>query len=157
MKILPVLNAVGKVKDQNSIQKMYPKNIGFLILNVQNAVNILVQGRPRYAMRMIFPRKIIQKIVPMEVFRDDFGRRIWFYVNPTQIDIELQDLNEDFEYERSAKVTSVSAVCRALHCQFSDLKEILVKKFGGKVNSFDLFTEFLSENNINYDYYSGGR
>ena len=93
----------------------------------------------------------------MEVFRDDFGRRIWFYVNPTQIDIELQDLNEDFEYERSAKVTSVSAVCRALNCQFSDLKEILVTKFGGKVNSFDLFTEFLSENKINYDYYSGGR
>ena len=108
-------------------------------------------------MRMIFPRKIIQKIVPMEVFRDDFGRRIWFYVNPTQIDIELQDLNEDSEYERSAKVTSVSAVCKALNCQFSDLKEILVKKFGGKVNSFDLFTEFLYANNIDYEYYSAMR
>lgn len=90
----------------------------------------------------------------MEVFSDKFGRKIWFTVSNNMLYVELQDINEDSEYERSASVSGLADLCNILKCDVSNLQKLLVEKFGGKVNSFDLLTDFLTENNIQYGYYS---
>lgn len=91
----------------------------------------------------------------MEVFRDKLGRRIWFSVSHSQVQIVLQDLAEDFEYERTATVNDIQKICTCLNSNISNLENILIAKFGGKPNSFDLITDFFTENNIDYEYYSG--
>lgn len=93
----------------------------------------------------------------MEVFSDKVGRRIWFSVSDNRLEVDLQDINEDSEYERSATVNVLADLCSILNCDVSDLQEALVEKFDGKVNSFDLLTDFFTQNRIPYGYYSGMR
>lgn len=93
----------------------------------------------------------------MEVFSDKLGRKIWFTVSDNFLNIDLQDLNNGSEYEQSATVHGIAELCKILECDDSSLESILCRRFGGKVNSFDLLTDFLTENNIQYGYYSGTR
>jgi len=93
----------------------------------------------------------------MEVFSDNFGRKIWFSVSDIVLQIDLQDINENSEYERSATVIGLSQLCKILNCNNSNLEGILDKQFGGKVSSFELLCDFLTENKIEYGYYSGIR
>lgn len=93
----------------------------------------------------------------MEVFSDKFGCKIWFTVSNNILYIDLQDITEQSEYERSASVSGLVELCNILKCDVSKLQKVLVAKFGGKVNSFDLLTDFLTENRIQYGHYSGVR
>ena len=93
----------------------------------------------------------------MEVFSDKFGRKIWFAVSGDYLSIDLQDLREHSEYERSATVHGLTTLCSLLNCEASTLENVLFKRFGGKAESFDLLTAFLLENNIPCGYYSASR
>lgn len=93
----------------------------------------------------------------MEVFSDKFGRRIWFNVSDSILHFELLDINENSEYERSASVRDLTQLCHRLNCKIANLETVLFDRFGGSVNSFDLLADFLTENNIQYGYYSGTR
>lgn len=93
----------------------------------------------------------------MEVFSDKFGRKIWFNVSDNVLQIDLQDINEHSEYERSATVVGISELCRILKCDASNLENTLFEQFGNKTNSFDLLCDFLTEKDIRFGYYSGMR
>lgn len=93
----------------------------------------------------------------MEVFSDKFGRKIWFAVSGDHLNIDLQDLTEHSEYERSATVHGLTTLCNVLNCEASTLENVLFERFGAKVDSFDLLTDFLLQNNIPCGYYSGSR
>lgn len=53
----------------------------------------------------------------MEVFSDKFGRRIWFSVSDNRLEIDLQDIDEDSEYERSATVNGLADLYSILNCK----------------------------------------
>ncbi|WP_226065028.1 hypothetical protein [Kaistella polysaccharea] len=91
----------------------------------------------------------------MEIYSDKFGRVIWLTVNPTEIRVDLQDLNPDYEYERCATVSDVAAVSKALNCDFDKVESRLLKLLKNQMTAFDLFTEFLDNKEIYFDYYSG--
>jgi hypothetical protein len=54
----------------------------------------------------------------MEILAESFGRRIWLYVSPSKIIMDLQDLTPTSEYEKCATVHVVDEVCKALEVEF---------------------------------------
>ena len=91
----------------------------------------------------------------MEIYSDQFGRVIYLTITPQAIRLDLQDLSPDFEYERSATVSDVPAVCTALKVNFEELESKLLLMLENQMTAFDLFTEFLDNHQIYFDYYSG--
>ena len=91
----------------------------------------------------------------MEIYADKFGRVIYLTLTQEAIRLDLQDLSPDYEYERCATVTDVSAVCKAFDCTFPDLEKRLLQLLQNQMTAFDLFTEFLDNHQIYFDYYSG--
>lgn len=93
----------------------------------------------------------------MQIYSDDFGRVIWLTVNPKEIRLDLQDLAPDFEYERTASVSNVKAVCKALKVSYNEVEAKLHLLLENQMTAFDLFTEFLDDHKIHFDYFSGSR
>ena len=93
----------------------------------------------------------------MEIYSDERGRVIWLTVSVSEIRLDLQDLNPDLEYERSASVIDVEAVCKALNIQYDHLESALLLMLEYQMTAFDLFTEFLDDHQIYFNYYSGMR
>lgn len=93
----------------------------------------------------------------MQIYSDDFGRVIWLSINPKEIRVDLQDLAPDFEYERSVSTSEVDAVCQALEINVDELEARLLLILEHQMTAIDLFTEFLENNDIYFDYYSGNR
>lgn len=93
----------------------------------------------------------------MQIYEDDRGRVIWLTVSFSEIRLDLQDLNPDSEYERCAVVSDVEAVCKALKCNFEEVESKLLEKLEHQMTAFDLFTEFLDDHDIYFEYYSGMR
>ena len=93
----------------------------------------------------------------MQIYEDDRGRVIWLTVSSAEIRVDLQDLNPDSEYERCAVVNDVEAVCKALKCNLDKVESKLLKKLEHQMTAFDLFTEFLDDHQIYFEYYSGMR
>lgn len=91
----------------------------------------------------------------MQIYSDSFGRVIYLTIEPQSIRLDLQDLSPDYEYERCATVSDVAAVCKALNCDFNDLEVRLLELLENQMTAFDLFTEFLDNHEIYFDYYSG--
>ena len=91
----------------------------------------------------------------MTIYEDNFGRVIFLTIDPEAIRLDLQDLGPDFEYERCATVSDVEAVCKALEIKFEELESKLRLMLQDQMTAFDLFTEFLDNHEIYYDYYSG--
>ena len=91
----------------------------------------------------------------MQIYSDSFGRVIYLTVEQQAIRLDLQDLSPDYEYERCATVHDVAAVCKALNCDFSGLETQLLTLLENQMTAFDLFTEFLDNHEIYFDYYSG--
>lgn len=91
----------------------------------------------------------------MQIYSDSHGRVIWLTINPKEIRLDLQDLAPDFEYERTASVTAVDKVCEALVVDYKGLHAALLLKLENQMAAFDLFTEFLDNNEIHFDYFSG--
>lgn len=50
----------------------------------------------------------------MQIYSYKFDRVIWLTTTPTEIRPDLQDLPGNFEYERTASISNVKAVCKAL-------------------------------------------
>ena len=69
--------------------------------------------------------------------------------------MDLQDLGPDFEYERSATVTDVSGLCKAINMNLYDLRDYIYVLVANKSNAFDLFTDFLNEHKIDLEYFYG--
>ena len=93
----------------------------------------------------------------MQIYEDDRGRVIWLTVTPAESRVDLQDLNPDTKYERCAVVSSCEAVCKAFNCDFEKVEYKLLEKWEHQMTSFDLFTEFLDDHEIYFEYYSGMR
>lgn len=93
----------------------------------------------------------------MQIYSDEFGRVIYLTSNPKEIRVDLQDLAPDFEYERSVSTSKVDAVCQALEINFEELEGKLLLLLEHQMTAIDLFTEFLENNDIYFDYYSGSR
>ena len=91
----------------------------------------------------------------MEIYSDQFGRVIYLTISPQAIQLDLQDLSPNFKYERSATVSDVSAICTALKVNFEELESKLLSMLDNQMTAFDLFTEFLDNHQIYFDYYSG--
>lgn len=91
----------------------------------------------------------------MQIYSDTFGRVIYLTISPQSIRLDLQDLSPDYEYERCANVTDVAAVCKALNCNYSDIEARFLLMLENQMTAFDLFTEFLDNHQIYFDYYSG--
>lgn len=91
----------------------------------------------------------------MQIYSDKFGRAIWLTVSSSEIRLDLQDLNPDCEYERSATVSDVAEVCKALKTNFENVESQLLLLLENQITAFDLFTEFLDNNEIYFSYYSG--
>ena len=91
----------------------------------------------------------------MQIYADNFGRVVYLTVTPQAIRLDLQDLSPDFEYERCATVQEVDAVCKALEIDYKELEGKLLLMLENQMTAFDLFTEFLDNNEIYFDYYSG--
>lgn len=91
----------------------------------------------------------------MQIYSDTFGRVIYLTVEPQAIRLDLQDLGPDYEYERCATVTDVEAVCKALKTNYENAEAGLLLMLENQITAFDLFTEFLDNNEIYFDYYSG--
>lgn len=93
----------------------------------------------------------------MQIYSDDFGRVTYLTINPKEIRVDLQDLAPDFEYERSVSTSEVDAVCQALEINFQELEGKLLLLLEHQMTAIDLFTEFLENNQIYFDYYSSSR
>ena len=93
----------------------------------------------------------------MQIYSDTFGRVIYLTVEPQTIRLDLQDLGPDYEYERCATVTDVAAVCKALKTNYENAEAGLLLMLENQMTAFDLFMEFLDNNQIYFDYYSGWR
>ncbi len=91
----------------------------------------------------------------MQIYSDHFGRVIYITIEPQSIRLDLQDLSPGHEYERCATVLDVTAVCKALNIQFEELETRLLLMLENQMTAFDLFTEFLDNHEIYFDYYSG--
>ena len=91
----------------------------------------------------------------MQIYSDTFGRVIYLTVEPQAIRLDLQDLSPDYEYERCATVTDVEAVCKGLKTNYENVEAKLLLMLENQMTAFDLFTEFLDNNEIYFDYYSG--
>ena len=93
----------------------------------------------------------------MQIYEDDHGRVMWLTVSFSEIRLDLQDLTPDIEYERCAVVSDVEAVCKAMKCDFEEVESKLLEKLEHQMTAFDLFTEFLDDCEIYFEYYSGMR
>ena len=93
----------------------------------------------------------------MQIYSDESGRVIYLTINPKEIRVDLQDLAPDFEYERSVSTSEVDAVCQALEINVDELEARLLLILEHQMTAIDLFTEFLENNDIYFDYYSGNR
>lgn len=91
----------------------------------------------------------------MQIYADNFGRVVYLTVTPQAIRLDLQDLSPNFEYERCATVLEVDAVCKALEIDYKELEGKLLLMLENQMTAFDLFTEFLDNNEIYFDYYFG--
>ena len=91
----------------------------------------------------------------MQIYSDHLGRVIYLTVEPQAIRLHLQDLNPDSKYERIATVLNVEAVCKALEIKYEELEPQLLLMLENQMTAFDLFTEFLENHEIYYEYYSG--
>ena len=93
----------------------------------------------------------------MQIYEDNRGRVMWLTVSFSEIRLDLQDLTPDSEYERCAVVSDVEAVCKAMKCDFEEVESKLLEKLEHQMTAIDLFTEFLDDHEIYFDYYSGMR
>ncbi len=91
----------------------------------------------------------------MQIYSDSRGRVIYLTVDPKEIRLDLQDLAPDFEYERTASVSNVKAVCKAFKVSYDELEAKLLLLLENQMTAFDLFTEFLDDHEIYFEYYSG--
>lgn len=91
----------------------------------------------------------------MQIYSDSFGRVIYLTIEPQSIRLDLQDLSPDYEYERCATVSDVEAVCIALKSDYENIESKLLLMLKNQMTAFDLFTEFLENHEIYFDYYSG--
>lgn len=91
----------------------------------------------------------------MQIYSDSHGRVIYLTVNSSEIRVDLQDLNPGYEYERCATVSDVAAVCTALKTNIENVESRLLLLLENQMTAFDLFTEFLDNHEIYFDYYSG--
>lgn len=91
----------------------------------------------------------------MQIYSDNHGRVIYLTVNFSEIRLDLQDLNPGYEYERCATVSDVAAVCTALKTNLENVESSLRLLLEDQMTAFDLFTEFLDDHEIHFDYYSG--
>ena len=91
----------------------------------------------------------------MEIYSDFLGRVIYLNITPAEIRLDLQDLNAEYEYERSATVKDVAEVCKALNIQFDELESSLLLMLEYQMTAFEIFSEFLYEHKIYFEYYSG--
>lgn len=91
----------------------------------------------------------------MEIFSDQFGRCIWLVVSSLEIRMDLQDLTPTSEYERCATVHNTEEVCKALDVDIAKVEERIHDMVKNKNNAFDIFTDFLDQHKIKFDYYSG--
>ncbi|QIG88242.1 hypothetical protein G6R40_00605 [Chryseobacterium sp. POL2] len=69
--------------------------------------------------------------------------------------IDLQDLAPDFEYERSLTTTHLQSVAKALQVPQEEMFDHLVSMLKDRADCFDVLSEWLSENNISANYFSG--
>lgn len=90
----------------------------------------------------------------MLIYHDDTKRYIELYVTKSEARLELQDLNPEFEYEMSYKVTDMDALCTALDSTKEDLAAKLIETLKGKSNAMTVFVDILNENNICFDGFS---
>lgn len=93
----------------------------------------------------------------MLIYHDDTKRYIELYVTKSQVRLELQDLNPEFEYEISYVVKDLDALCHALGCQQEELSQKLIQMLKGEYRAATIFSEFLQANNIEASAYSGMR
>lgn len=91
----------------------------------------------------------------MQICSYKFGRVIYLSVEPQSIRLDLQDVSPDYKYERCATVPNVVAVCKALKCNFNEVEVQLLLMLENQMTAFDLFTEFLDNHQVYFDYYSG--
>ncbi len=90
-----------------------------------------------------------------ELYKDNFGRTVSLEETEQGIRIDLQDLAPDFEYERCLTVNRAESLANVLNVPESEVFSILVEMLKGRADCFDMFSEWLSENNISAEYYSG--
>lgn len=90
-----------------------------------------------------------------ELYSDQFGRKVWLEESGGVLRIDLQDLAPDFEYERSLTTTHLQAVAKALQVPQEEMFNRLVSMLKDRADCFDVFSEWLSENNISANYFSG--
>lgn len=93
----------------------------------------------------------------MKIYEDKFGRVIWLSISPSEIRVDLQDLNPEFEYERCASVKNVNDLCTVLRIHFDDLEANLLMLLQNQGNAVDLIIKYLDEHQISFAYYSGIR
>ncbi len=91
----------------------------------------------------------------MQIYSDNFGRVIWLTISPAEVRMDLQDLGPDFEYERCATVSEVGKLCEALKIEYHELEAALLLRLENQMTAFDLFTEFLDDHHIAFEYFSG--
>lgn len=93
----------------------------------------------------------------MQIYSYKFDRIIWLTTTPTEIRPDLQDLPGNFEYERTASVSNVKAVCKALKVSYNEAEAKLLLLLKNQKIAFDLFTEFLDDHKIHFHYFSESR
>ncbi|REC45183.1 hypothetical protein [Chryseobacterium sp. 5_R23647] len=91
----------------------------------------------------------------VELYSDKFGRKVWLDQSYGILRIDLQDLAPDFEYERSLTTTHLQSVAKALQVPQEKMFDQLVSMLKDRADCFDVFSEWLSENNISANYFSG--
>ena len=91
----------------------------------------------------------------MQIYKDKFGRVIYLTIKQPAIRLDVQDLSPDFQYERCATVYDIDTVCKDLKINLKELESKLLLMLENQMTAFDLFTEFLDNNKIYFDYYSG--
>lgn len=95
------------------------------------------------------------KTTTLDIYEDDFGRCIWLMISHSEVRMDLQDLGPNFEYERCATVKNVAALCQALNTTYDNLESHLLLMLKDQKTAFDLFTNFLDNHKIYFEYYSG--
>lgn len=101
--------------------------------------------------------EVIDEPSTTHIFSDKFGRSIVLNTEKNTIRLDLQDLADGFEKEICITVTDASLVCKGLKCHRNDLEEHLLWLLYNKSNATEVFSEFLDENKIHFDYYSEQR
>ena len=91
----------------------------------------------------------------MQIYSDNFGRVIWLTISQGEVRLDLQDLGPDLECERCASVSEVGKLCEALKVEYYELRAALLLRLENQLTAFDLFTGFLDDHHIGYQYFSG--